>query len=58
MDILYKNILKNAWEYNVSSICLYNFRSRHLILQVKVKFTLEQATKAQRRRRGIAILLP
>ena len=28
----------------------------HLLLQVKVKITLEQATKAQRENRGIAVL--
>jgi hypothetical protein len=31
---------------------------RYKIIKVKVKFILEQATKAQRGRRGIALLFP
>jgi hypothetical protein len=37
--------------YTCSKLCLILY-----IVKVKVKFTLEQATKAQRRSRGIAVL--
>ena len=49
----------NAHAYIYESVLYTPYTSyRYKIVNVKVKFTLEQATKAQRRRRGVALLFP
>ena len=46
-----KTTLVNCWQ-------LQNHKHHQVPLKVKVKFILEQATKAQRESRGIALLFP
>jgi hypothetical protein len=50
--------VKNNVETNVShAVHAYGW-NRDTAVKIKVKFTLEQATKAQRRSRVIALLFP
>jgi hypothetical protein len=48
--------VQNVWSYNSAPLCLRGVgRYKKVRVKVKVKFTLEQATMAQRGSRDIAI---
>ena len=53
-----REVVKTGWQVVHPYIYIYIYIYICVCLKVKVNFILEQATKAKRRSRGIALLVP